>query len=271
MQIQSQGRKRWRWYCYRPHYFLQWYQSPNCRGMYPILLFPPHRLMRYLNVLLVLWRGSRENPSSPVDSTCWYVYVPQTGAVQEAQMDKNGGYESSGHWQELEATETSATLTRHAGSNVVTLTVDPKHPHNFPNFKKATIPLSSSLGLSISSLSTYLSPRHPCRCWLKVTLQMLPLALSRSRTVIDLLAKAYAQTGQLTALFSTRMITLLETGLALCVSSLTFWAMHWHYNIVGLSSCVSGPSFHSLSVKFICCSSQWNYWYRSPRPEHRCV
>ena len=55
------------------------------------------------------------------------------------------------------ATETPATITRQLGSNIVTLILDPDHPDNFAEFKKATITLSSSLTLSVSSLSMFLS------------------------------------------------------------------------------------------------------------------
>ena len=115
------------------------------------------------------------------------------------------------------ATETPATITRQPGSNIVTLILDPDHPDNFAEFKKATITLSSRLTLSLSSIGMFLSFFKTSLSVLRITLQMLQKVISCSRTHINLSTKVYAQTGPVTALFSTKTITLLKIGLALCV------------------------------------------------------
>ena len=127
------------------------------------------------------------------------------------------GYKTSGHWQKLVCTETPATITRQSGSNIVTLVLDPDHPDNFADFKKATITLNSSLGLSVNSIGMFLSFFKTSLSVLRITLQILQKVISRSRTLINLSTKVYAQTGPATVLFSTSPITLLKIGLALCV------------------------------------------------------
>jgi hypothetical protein len=126
------------------------------------------------------------------------------------------GYQTSGNWQKLVCTETPAAITRQPGSNIVTLILDPDHPENFPDFKKATITLNSQLGLSVYSLSMFFFV-FKTSLSLRITLQMLQKVILRSRTLINLSTKAYAQTGPATVLFSTSSITLLKIGLALCV------------------------------------------------------
>jgi hypothetical protein len=64
------------------------------------------------------------------------------------------GYRTSGHWQKLDCTETPATITRQPGSHFVTLILDPDHPENFSDFKRAVFVLNI-LGLSVNSLSTF--------------------------------------------------------------------------------------------------------------------
>ena len=63
-------------------------------------------------------------------------------------------YEYNGNWQALNATQTPASITRQSGANTITMVVDPDHPDNFPSFKKATIPLSIDLTLSLNSIGT---------------------------------------------------------------------------------------------------------------------
>ena len=128
-----------------------------------ILLSAPHPLTRCLDALLVRWAGSRETlPCIPriVGLTC--CYLPQTEAVNTAQMD---GYQYYGTWQELNATQTPAAVTRQSGSNNITVILDPDHPKNFPDFKKAIVPVSGDVNLSLSSIGTlFFFSEYPCQC-----------------------------------------------------------------------------------------------------------